>query len=77
MTPERAEEIINEAIAYPSSGPWVDNLDRVMKDSEREEVLRYWDTLEGYTSFFDALSRIRFGYAVEFFEGENQCQTSD
>lgn len=64
MTPERAQEII--AQARNTGGAfcmWSDNIEKVMRPGERDEVRKVWDTMPGYTCFVDALNRIAAGAA--------------
>jgi hypothetical protein len=55
MTPERAQEIIQSAYNTCTCGPWCDQIDKVMKEGERKEVIQVWDTMPGDTCFVDAL----------------------
>ena len=61
MTSERAAEIIEQAQGRATFGPWSDQLDKVMTAEERAEVIRFWETMPGYTCFVDALFRIKQG----------------
>lgn len=58
MTPTRATEIIEQAHARSTCGPWVDQIRHVMSGEERLEVLTVWRTMPGYTCFVDALFQI-------------------
>ena len=55
LSQERSQEIVKQAQEKAIHGPWVDQLDKVMSKEERQEVIKYWDTLPGWTSFYDAL----------------------
>lgn len=61
MTPERATEIIAQAKAHVTFGPWSDAIDRVMQPGERDDVVTVWKTMPGHTCFVDALIRISNG----------------
>jgi hypothetical protein len=58
MTPARATEIIRDAKARATYGPWSDQLSNVMTADERAEIITVWRTMPGYTCFVDALHRI-------------------
>lgn len=60
MTPERAQEILQQA-RDRGAFCWSDCLDQVMRPGERDEVRKVWDTMPGYTCFVDALNRIANG----------------
>jgi hypothetical protein len=54
MTPERAREIIQ------LGSRWVE-YSKHMTDEEKKFVVEKWDTMPGYTCFYDALVRIAKG----------------
>ena len=56
--PERAEAIFELA---RQKAPWAENLDPNMTDGEIAYVKAVWDTLPGYTCFWDAFNNIRLG----------------
>jgi hypothetical protein len=58
MTPERAREIIRDAKAMATYGPWSDQLSNVMTKDERAAIVEVWNTLPGSYCFMDALLRI-------------------
>lgn len=68
MTPQRAQEIIEQAREATICGPWSDLLDDVMTQAERVEVKQVWNEMPGYTCFLDALYRIANA------ENEGVCQ---
>jgi hypothetical protein len=58
MTPERASQIISQAKASATHGPWSDQIDRHMSRDERRELLTVWNTMPGHTCFVDVLHRM-------------------
>lgn len=58
MTPIRAKEIIRTAHEAATPGPWVDQIDRLIDATEREEINSIWERMPGYSTFVDALQRI-------------------
>jgi hypothetical protein len=59
MTPERANEIIEQAQAKAKHGPWSDQLKKVMTPEEHATILAVWETMPGNTCYVDALLRIK------------------
>lgn len=55
---QRAEEIFQLARQKPC---WAENLQDNMTDGEIAYVKALWDTMPGYTAFWDALNSIRLG----------------
>jgi hypothetical protein len=66
MTPERARGILDASRFVSNIGPFSDQIDAVMAKGEREEVLKVWETLPGYTCFVDALNYIAAGKAEDW-----------
>ena len=58
MTPKRAKEIIAEAQQQAKFGPWVDQIDLVLRKGEAEEIGHVWTGMPDSASFLDALLRI-------------------
>lgn len=63
MTPQRAQEIIDNARAHSVGFPWVDQIKNELLPGEREQVNAVWDTLPGHTHFVNALEHIARGDA--------------
>ena len=63
MTKERAQEILNSI--YNDRWGWQCNTDKFFRLGEREEVIRKWKTMPGYTCFADALHRIAKGETMD------------
>lgn len=57
----RAKQIIEQARAATTVGPWVDQLDKVMAPGERAFVKKAWERLPGSYSFVGTLERIAKG----------------
>lgn len=58
MTTNRGKEIIRLARERAEHGPWSDQIDKVLRPGEREQVNAVWSNMSGSTSFVDALHRI-------------------
>lgn len=58
---KRALEIMKQARTMAKSGPWSDQLMKVMKKSENQYVLDVWSKIPGKSSFVDALNFIADG----------------
>jgi len=64
MTPERAREIIEQAKAEERKfspvyySPWENQLNKVLKTGEREEVFKVLETMSYDSSFATALNKI-------------------
>lgn len=59
MTQERAREIYEQCQTQSQSGPWSDQLRKVMTPQEIQYVNSIWVTMPGSTSYSDAFLRIR------------------
>jgi hypothetical protein len=62
MNAERATEIINQARARATVGPWSDQLRRIITREEFREVLAVWRQMPGTTCIVDALHKIAKGH---------------
>ncbi len=74
ISPERAQQIIDKAIAHPGCWPWVENIDKYITDKEKEQVMAYWEIIPENISFLDALTRVAHGRAEAYFSLQAEAE---
>lgn len=77
VSPARAKAIQQAAREKAKSGPWSDQLVRVMEPGEHRYVSDVWDSMPGNTSFVDALDAIAKGKAKTAAEKPYPLSKSD
>lgn len=63
MDQARAKEVKDLCHKTAGCGPWSDRLRDHLTSDEVSEVKALWDTMPGYTSFYDAFMRFVQGRA--------------